>query len=317
MSSGFQISNKSFLVTIIGLIIISNIACSKDNSKGPAFTYDPIKLEKDTSFLKGLLSTPIIGGNFDEASGIVASKKYPGYFYVNNDGGNPADLYMIDSLGGIVGRIDLKGINNRDWEDITLGPGPVPGKLYVYIADIGDNQAIHSTYLIYRFEEPDLMPSVINPFDKNIDNIDKFSFSYSDNTSHNAEAIMIEPDSKNIYLVTKAKYSEIYCLKLIEDQNVTQTAQFLFALPIAEVNAGDISASKQILLKDYTRVYIWNNPDQLPVDSIIKTVPKESSYTIEPQGESICWAVDEKSYYTISEVAPGINQYLIRYKKKK
>lgn len=267
--------------------------------------------------MKGMLSAPINSGKFTEASGIVASQKYPGYFYVNNDGGNPADIFMIDSNGLFVGTIDLKGISNRDWEDITLGPGPIPGKSYIYIGDIGDNQAIHSSYFIYRIPEPDIIPSETDPFNININDVDKFTFTYSDNASHNAETIMLDPDTKNLYIITKSKYSEVFRLELSEDQNITQEAKFLISLPISEVTAGDISVNRKILLKDYTRVYLWTNTDKLPIDSLIKTEPKESSYTIEPQGESICWATDEKKYFTISEVTPGISQYFITYVQKK
>ena len=55
----------------------------------------------------------------------------------------------------------MEGINQHDWEDITLGPGP-NGIDYIYIGDIGNNWGGHCRGInykdmaIYRFPEPDL-----------------------------------------------------------------------------------------------------------------------------------------------------------------
>ena len=48
----------------------------------------------------------------------------------------------------------LAGVENRDWEDIAVGPGPDASKSYVYVADIGDNEGQYQYKYIYRFEEP-------------------------------------------------------------------------------------------------------------------------------------------------------------------
>ena len=53
---------------------------------------------------------------------------------------------------------------NRDWEDIAVGPGPVDGKNYVYVGEIGDNDAKYRFKRVYRFEEP-----VLNKTTKSID----------------------------------------------------------------------------------------------------------------------------------------------------
>ncbi|VAX19112.1 hypothetical protein MNBD_IGNAVI01-2275, partial [hydrothermal vent metagenome] len=67
----------------------------------------------------------IESNEINEASGIAASRKNPGLFWTHNDSGDNARLFAFDSLGRHRGEFLLAGIQNRDWEDIAIGPGPV------------------------------------------------------------------------------------------------------------------------------------------------------------------------------------------------
>jgi hypothetical protein len=96
----------------------------------------------------------IVDIKLEEASGLVASAAHPGYFWTHNDSGNGAELFLIDSTANIAATMPLAAVRNRDWEDITLGPGPDPDKTYVYVGDIGDNKAQYPYKIIYRLEEP-------------------------------------------------------------------------------------------------------------------------------------------------------------------
>jgi hypothetical protein len=96
----------------------------------------------------------IVDIKLEEASGLVASAAHPGYFWTHNDSGNGAQLFLIDSTANIAATMPLGAVRNRDWEDITLGPGPDPDKTYVYVGDIGDNKAQYPYKIIYRLEEP-------------------------------------------------------------------------------------------------------------------------------------------------------------------
>ena len=42
--------------------------------------------------------------------------------------------YGIRSNGQYVARLHISGAGANDWEDIAIGPGPVKGKSYIYIA---------------------------------------------------------------------------------------------------------------------------------------------------------------------------------------
>ncbi len=53
-------------------------------------------------------------------------------------------------------KIELEGVDAEDFEDIAVGPGPLPGLNYIYVGDIGNNDEDRDEVQIYRFLEPDL-----------------------------------------------------------------------------------------------------------------------------------------------------------------
>ena len=85
-----------------------------------------------------------------EISGVAASRINAGILYIHNDSGNPNQIYLTDATGADKGTLTLTPVGNRDWEDIAVGPGPVTGKNYVYVADIGDNDSKYSSVFVYR-----------------------------------------------------------------------------------------------------------------------------------------------------------------------
>src|SRR5687768_3191249 len=134
-----------------------------------------------------------------EASGIAASINNPGLLWTHNDSGNDANIFLIDDKLNLRLECKLGGIDNRDWEDIAVGPGPEPGKNYVYVGDIGDNLGRYEYKVIYRFEEPIFKEGtsevVINP-------IDKIVFSLPDERK-DAETLLIDPLTKDLFVISK------------------------------------------------------------------------------------------------------------------
>src|SRR5688572_4568578 len=84
-----------------------------------------------------------------ECSGIVASRKHPGVFWVHNDGGHPATLYAITRRGELIREFPVAA-TNTDWEDIATDND---GRLY--IADTGNNQRRRREVAVHRLDEPD------------------------------------------------------------------------------------------------------------------------------------------------------------------
>jgi len=90
-----------------------------------------------------------------EASGIAASRRTPGLYYVHNDSGDRPRVFLVDRTGRTRLTVRLKNASHVDWEDIALAPSDKGGKFDVCVADIGDNRARREELAIYRFPEVD------------------------------------------------------------------------------------------------------------------------------------------------------------------
>ena len=89
-----------------------------------------------------------------EASGIVESRKNDHVIWSHNDRNHFNRIFALNTQGTHLGSFWIEGVENRDWEDIAIGPGPVEGLDYIYIADVGNNYSEYELKYIYRFPEP-------------------------------------------------------------------------------------------------------------------------------------------------------------------
>ena len=104
------------------------------------------------SFALAVLATVRIAG-LTESSGLAASQRYAGVFWTINDGPEPR-LYAIDRAGASRARVRVARAAVLDWEALSLGPGRVAGRSYLYIGDIGDNQHQRKSVQVYRWRSP-------------------------------------------------------------------------------------------------------------------------------------------------------------------
>jgi hypothetical protein len=242
----------------------------------------------------------------DETSGIAASALFKDMLYVHNDSGDTTRFFMISPDGKLHHTIYFKGRDDEylDCEDIAVGPGPVKGKSYVYIGDIGDNEADNSTVVIYRLEENKSWKknSIIHA------NADKLYLKYPDGPK-DAETLMIDPIGKLLAIVTKRKDTvRIYTAPLNFKANDTAMLTFRGKLyfegtkPFKWITSGDISSDgEHILLKSYEKVYYWNRQGDEPIWETMQRQPRDLPYKAEKQGEAIGFTANGKGYYTASE----------------
>jgi hypothetical protein len=85
-----------------------------------------------------------------ECSGVAASRRHPGVFWVHNDSGNEPCLFALTADGKTRGVFRVSA-ENKDWEDLAID---AVGRLY--IADTGNNEEERSQIQVYRVAEPDL-----------------------------------------------------------------------------------------------------------------------------------------------------------------
>src|SRR2546429_5362184 len=78
----------------------------------------------------------------DEASGVIASRQYPGVFWTHNDGADGV-LYAIRRDGSLISRAELD-VKVHDWEDIAIDE-----KGNLYVADTGNNENQRKTIAVH------------------------------------------------------------------------------------------------------------------------------------------------------------------------
>ncbi len=233
----------------------------------------------------------------EEASGLAASFKNPGHLWVINDSDNPAEVFLIDGNAKTVLVCKLQGIANRDWEDIAIGSGPKPGKKYVYVAEIGDNQARYDLKYLYRFEEP----LINNGAEQTITDIETLVVKMPDG-NRDTETLMIDPATNDIYIVSKREEkARIYLQKYPYPKDTLRPIKVL-ELPFNWVTSGAISQDgKEVLIKNYPTIYYWKRTNEKSLVELLAKKPAEIPYDPEPQGEALCFAYDDSGFYTISE----------------
>ncbi|WP_295799162.1 hypothetical protein [Mucilaginibacter sp.] len=281
-------------------------------------TYDPLSLDTTTAFnsapvVKNLSRTDLV-----EISGVAASRVNPGILYIHNDSGNLNQVYLTDGTGADKGTLNLVPVSNRDWEDIAVGPGPVGGKSYVYVADIGDNDSKYKSIFIYRFVEPDLAGK-IKPV-LNIDTVDKIELKYPDGP-RNAETLMVDPQTKDIYIASKeSNTSKIYVAHYPQNTSAGTVMTPVVKLLFNKATGGDISPDgTEILLRSKELVWYWKLSDGTGISAGLLTKPDHAPYASnEPQGEGIGFAADGSGYFTTTEVRdyPGNPATISFYKRK-
>jgi len=247
----------------------------------------------------------------DEASGLAFSRQHPGILYTHNDSGGDPIVYLLDTAGRHVGEIKLLGVENRDWEDIAIGPGPEKNRPYIYIGEIGDNNAKYDQIKIFRIPEPKLLEEEveINP--------EILILNYPDG-ARDAETLMVDPISQDIFILSKRDSVNIlYRAPQSAFAQGEYVLERIMELPFTMSVAGDISADgSQIIIKNYLMVFYWERKEGETVPQALKRKAKILPYKPEPQGEAIAFDPQGNAYYTLSETRFNIHPVLYRYDKK-
>jgi hypothetical protein len=255
-----------------------------------------------------------------EASGIAASRLVDDVYWVHNDSGNAAEVYAIGGDGRDLGTYTVSNATNQDWEDIAVGPGPVAGVPYLYLADIGDNAKARENVAVYRVPEPTVNPAA--PTGGTL-TAEKLTFTYPDG-AHDAEAFVVDPVSGDLFVITKAiggaqVFRAPAGLAAGSTTMLTQVATVSLGFLVDVVTGADVSPSGDtIALRTYTSVLMYQRLPNQPLASAFSgqvclgaapglgTAPNQ-----ELQGEAIGFTRSGNGYVTVAEGAhPSVHRFL-------
>lgn len=251
----------------------------------------------------------------DEVSGIVASRTNPDVYYVHNDSGGKPEVYALNSKGKVIAILNLEGFNNRDWEDIAIGPGPDAQSSYIYVGEIGDNKAQYDELMLYRFKEPNLnkvLKKSHTPI--TIKDIETIRFIFADGAK-DCETLFLDSANGDVYLLSKREYKVgLYQIKSPLSTSAVNVANRIQTLDFPLAVAGDIAPARDnILIKTYENIYLWSVAKGESILDAMSKPYQELPYTVEPQGEAICFSLSGDSYLTLSEKDPKQKLYLYQY----
>ncbi|MFL6467503.1 MAG: hypothetical protein ACJ72Z_06050 [Pyrinomonadaceae bacterium] len=273
---------------------------------------------ENSGFDKAEIIARITSKEINESSGLAVSKCQPDVFWTQNDSGGGPFIYAIDSTGRTIGTFRLPNVSNIDWEDIASIKTST-GECYLYIGEIGDNERKRAVHVIYRIREPVLTKeSPTSRKDAALTSAaEAIRFRYPDGMS-DAEALLVDPQLGNIYVVTKRFVgpADIFKIEPSFDSNEEQTATKIAAIslpatPEGLVTGGDISPDgKHVVFCDYYAGYELVLPaNSQSFDEIWKQKP--SAFDLGPReiGEAVAFGNDSDTVYATTE---RLNAPLIR-----
>ncbi len=259
---------------------------------------DDIMISDNTSYNFGQKIAVINNNLLEEISGMAPSTRYTDCFWVHNDSGGEATLYLINLSGGIVASLSLP-ISNRDWEAIAIADG------YLYIGEVGDNGAIYTNKMIYKVAEPTTIDTTQTGQSFAAESFETMRFNFADG-KRDCETMMYDPISGELVLVSKREEQvRVYTTPFVatsSDQTIliSQCATLDFTL----ATAGDISPEgDKILIKNYDNIFFWHRESSESIAEALSKEPIVLAYDPEPQGEAIAWSTYQDAFYTISEVS--------------
>ena len=283
-----------------------------------------------------------------EVSGIACSRVTPGYIWMQSDECDLDPETQKKTRDHIIAtdekgeqaymRLDFlslkaEHIRSYDWEDMS--GGVYEGTNYLFVGAFGDNDEVDDYYTIVYFEEPEIVEGTTLEMHPS-----QIEYVYPDGKSHNAEAIMYDNIDQTIYIITKVYYNvcQVFSLPFRLDYgDEVQTLKYECDLGLKSdlgsgshpdkgfhlVTAADISPDgMHILIKNQNNtnsVYSWILLfERQEGESVAETLRRErhpaplKCYSVEWQGEAICWLDNGETFYTTSdsEGEPPIYKYI-------
>ena len=256
--------------------------------------------------------TTIKEKSINESSGLAASRTSPGAYWTHNDSGDGPFIYAFDTRGDSLGIFRVTGAQARDWEDMAAGPGPQPNKSYLYLGDIGDNDAVRDEVVVYRVAEPKLTAAtrkLTKASPGSTEPAEAIRLKYPDG-KHDAEALLVHPTTGNIYIVNKVPIANptVYEAAAPFTAGKLVTMKRLGEIHVPSIFGGVVTGGsispdgRRVALCDYFQGYEIVLPaGSKDFDDIWKQKMIGFDLGKRKQGESITYRLDGKAFLATSE----------------
>lgn len=259
----------------------------------------------------GTIRHPELG----EVSGLGVSNRYPEHFWMHNDSGHPAEVWLVSFKGDPVARCRLEGADNRDWEDLSTFKWK--DRALILVADVGDNGASRETCQLYLLEEPAIDRADGKLLETSVSEVQRITFAYQDGP-RNCEAAGVDPASGSVLLFEKLDgraestlKAGVYRLDIVASLNgmaadeTPLQAERIGETPVRLVTALDCSVDgRRLAFRNYFQGFLLDrNEEQTWAETVQSVAAKPFQLPVEFQGEALALAPDAQSCFTASEFA--------------
>ncbi len=254
----------------------------------------------------------IASAELEEVSGIAPSHMDPGVLWLHGDRRTPAALFAVGTTGEDWGRFDVIGAENLDWED--LAPGPCPGVddpcTCLHLADIGDGE-VRDGGVIHRIAEPVVSRAATI---SSVAPLDSVHFVFPDG-AHDAEALLVHPDTGEVLVLTKADTTGVYAFPTIPPQPhpasdpaelslVTELELEDFGAESSKVTGGAVSPrGYRVVLRTDEDLVLFSGSIGSPLEEILQGQPVPLPTPPPGQGEAVGFGPDGQRLYLVGEEA--------------
>ena len=235
-------------------------------------------------------------GAVSEASGMVASRRRPGVFWLHNDSGDGPRLYAAAADGTDHGSFRFDA-GAEDFEDIAAAPCPDGSGPCLWVGDIGDNYRAYAQRQVYMFREPDPWAPL---GDVRGDAVWRYGFTYPDGP-RDAEALVVDPDGRRFAVVEKrdADSARVFTSPVLPDADADVALSEIGRIetPEGKVTGADLGP-RGLLIRSYTSTRLYAATRIAEIPGAPQTwVGGQSG---ERQGESVAWDPNG-GFWTVSE----------------
>ena len=240
----------------------------------------------------------------DEVSAMAVSRRDPRLLWVMEDSGNGpwlTALTLPTATGGRCeskARVKILGISARDIEAMAVGVD-AEGRDVVWIADIGDNNAVHDNARIDAIAEPRNPTGTLS-----VDPLITLRFKYFGGP-RDAESIIADPKAARLWVVSKQLVGgDVFALPEIGTRGWRSGAGDLPVVKaVAEVgglttDAAAAPDSSATAIRDYGAVSIFQG---LPTPEGLGRPVATLDLPLQTQGEAITWNADASALLVASE----------------
>ncbi|PMG43643.1 hypothetical protein [Shewanella sp. 10N.286.52.B9] len=272
-----------------------------------------------------------------EASGLAYSNIHHDVLWLHNDGGDSAAVYAINLSGDVLATVNIEGVKNIDWEDMSSFI--IDGKAYLLIADVGDNRANRSQYFIHIIAEPDVSKLELAASIK-VTPLVSLAFNYPDGPK-DCESVAVDVVNQQIVLLSKRQTPQtLYQLPLPLELELAQPVAVLPSVPRQErdtlvakplgappalpesfsdyfgsirlaIFAGNSTAMSfskdglSAVVLTYGHAYYYKQQQPTGALSLLSTTPTIIDFPTLFQAEAVSFNHDASRFYITSEGSPA------------